>query len=85
MHVLIDQQIHLPGTKDPNVHLVSTSGPGGTSLTWSGLYGQAYMVLSGGLGSSESIQRRLEARYGTAVGTNYPNARGMQILLAADP
>lgn len=48
-------------------------------------HGRAYMVLSGGLGSSESIQRRLEARYGTAVGTNYPNARGMQILLAADP
>ena len=43
------------------------------------------MVLSGGLGSSEFIQRQLEARYGTAVGTNYPNARGMQILLAADP
>jgi hypothetical protein len=46
---------------------------------------QTYMVLSGGLGSSEYIQRRLQARYGTAAGTNYPNARGLQILLAADP
>jgi hypothetical protein len=49
------------------------------------LQAQAYMVLSGGLGSSPYIQRRLQARYGTAAGASYPNAYGMQILLAEQP
>lgn len=43
------------------------------------------MVLSGGLGSSPYIQRRIKTRFGLAAGATYANAQGMEVLLATQP
>jgi hypothetical protein len=44
----------------------------------------SYLVLSGGLGSSPYVQKKLRARYEMGVG-NYPNAPNLKILKAPKP
>ncbi|KAK5690909.1 hypothetical protein LTR97_012072 [Elasticomyces elasticus] len=45
----------------------------------------SYLVLSGGLGSSPYLQKRIRERYGRGAGSGSANARNMTILLASDP
>ncbi|MCJ1404496.1 hypothetical protein MMC11_007722 [Xylographa trunciseda] len=44
-----------------------------------------YLVMSGGLGSSPYIRNRLKLRYTTDMATVWPNIRGMQVVLVAEP
>ncbi|KAK4957516.1 hypothetical protein LTR10_005481 [Elasticomyces elasticus] len=45
----------------------------------------SYLVLSGGLGSSPYLQKRIRERYEHGAGSGFANARNMTILLASDP
>ncbi|KAK4902200.1 hypothetical protein LTR27_001103 [Elasticomyces elasticus] len=45
----------------------------------------SYLVLSGGLGSSPYLQKRIRERYEGGAASGSPNARNMKILLASDP
>ena len=45
---------------------------------------QSYLIMSGGLGSSQYVRDRLQAHYQSGEGIGHPNAGGMQLLLAED-
>ncbi|GIZ49319.1 hypothetical protein CKM354_001235100 [Cercospora kikuchii] len=45
----------------------------------------SYLVLSGGLGSSPYVRRRIRERYEHSTKTQFDTARGMEVLLASDP
>ncbi|KAK5129854.1 hypothetical protein LTR08_002762 [Meristemomyces frigidus] len=44
-----------------------------------------YLILSGGLGSSPYLQKRLRDRYERGKGGDFPNAQNMEVLVAEKP
>jgi hypothetical protein len=46
---------------------------------------KSYLVMSGGLGSSPYIRKRLKEHYEGGLGGSRTNASGMRILLSAEP
>lgn len=45
----------------------------------------SYLVLSGGLGSSPYVQRKLRDRYERGAGCGLVNAQDINVLLASEP
>ena len=62
----------------------STSRPFKITSSIADILPQGYLIMSGGLGSSQYVRDRLQARYQSNDGAGHPNAHGMQLLLAED-
>lgn len=45
----------------------------------------SYLVLSGGLGSSPYVQKRIRQRYENGAGRGFINAQDINVLLASEP
>jgi len=45
----------------------------------------SYMILSGGLGSSPYVQKRMKERYERGAGRGFVNAQSMSVLVATEP
>lgn len=44
-----------------------------------------HLVLSGGLGSSPYVQKKIRDRYERGAGAGFVNAQNMSVLLASEP
>jgi hypothetical protein len=80
---LIDTQLQRMGNLHPNEQIVSERSTKTSTLTTPAL--QSYLVLSGGLGSSPYVRKRLQEYYEGGLGGTRANASAMRILLSAEP